>query len=174
MINTADLKAQDGKIKVSDKTESSLASTRQSKTLGCSRSLTKLGGMMFKEQEFTEEQLVGQFEDRMKGFDIPKYVREGVLQRVNSAGETVPSLKEEDLEHVEYCLKVLINFYRGEDPGGHFISAVVRNDLLDAVAHADGANSKALRMYALFIYNHIPLQLVKLRKEELEEARSKR
>ena len=124
--------------------------------------------------EFTEDQLIQQFEDDMRSFNTEEYVRQGVLQKITADGEHVPMMEEMDLDHVEHGLKTLIDFYRGQDTGGHFISAVARNDLLDAASHADGANSKALRMYAHFIYNHVPSELVKIRKRELEEAKRRK
>ena len=129
---------------------------------------------MFNEKEWTEEELVQDFEDRMKIFDKENFVRREVLQKITSDGEYVPAMNDMDLGHVEHCLGVLIDFMRGQDTGSHFISAVVRNDLLDAATRADGANSKALAMYAKFLYNHVPQTLVKLRKEELEEAKRRR
>jgi len=39
---------------------------------------------------------------------------------------------------------------------GHFLTAVLTNDLKEAVARADDENANALRDYVLFLYNNVP------------------
>ena len=40
---------------------------------------------------------------------------------------------------------------------GNFLSAVVSNDLMDAVARADEENQKLLVEYSTFLYNYAPI-----------------
>ena len=41
-------------------------------------------------------------------------------------------------------------------PPGHFLTAVICNDLLGAVSHADDTNVKALKTWVQFFYNEAP------------------
>jgi len=43
-------------------------------------------------------------------------------------------------------------------PPGHFLTAVLCNDLREAVARADDENKKLLSNYVLFLYNCAPLR----------------
>src|SRR5215510_3068457 len=43
-------------------------------------------------------------------------------------------------------------------PVGHFLTAVIENDLKGAVAHADEENQKAIVGYVKFLYNHAPMK----------------
>jgi hypothetical protein len=43
-------------------------------------------------------------------------------------------------------------------PGGHFLNAVVSNNLKEAVARADTLNTKALPEYVRYFYNHAPAE----------------
>ena len=118
---------------------------------------------------FTEEQLVEQFENRMKSFDIPKYVNDNVPRKIKTSWESIACINEDDMDHIAYCMDSLIEYLRGGMMPGGFIQAVVRNDFVDAVTRADGANVRALTVYARFIYNHVPRELLQLRREELTE-----
>ena len=42
-------------------------------------------------------------------------------------------------------------------PPGNFLSAVLSNDLAEAVNRADEQNAKALAAYVKFIYQHFPI-----------------
>jgi len=44
---------------------------------------------------------------------------------------------------------------RGVSPG-HFLSAVLSNDLKEAIARADDTNCRVLREYMVFLYNNSP------------------
>ncbi len=53
-----------------------------------------------------------------------------------------------------YCRKgVLAWFFEGHR-SGEFLMAVFRNDLFEAVAHADPENIKRLRDYVQYLYNY--------------------
>jgi hypothetical protein len=56
-------------------------------------------------------------------------------------------------EHTAYSLAVFVT--TGSLPGG-FLRAVLKNDLMEAVAQADSENLAALKDICLFIHNHIP------------------
>lgn len=44
----------------------------------------------------------------------------------------------------------------GHAPGS-FLQAVLRNDLIEAAANADDVNKYALHMWAVFVYNAVPM-----------------
>lgn len=67
----------------------------------------------------------------------------------------------EDRAHIVRCCDALVRFYTGEVPYlGDFLTAVVKNDLMEAFRRADDANTKYMWCYCAFIYNEIPLPLV--------------
>ena len=103
-----------------------------------------------------KEDLISIFEMRMRNFDIEKYIE----------NNEIPGLTEDDIDHLSTGIKKLIDVYRGEESPGHFLSAVIRNDFRGAVTLADNTNIKALRLYALFIYNYIPSDLVNMVQHE--------
>lgn len=41
-------------------------------------------------------------------------------------------------------------------PGGHFLNAVLRNDLTEAVSHADSTSLQLLRPLVVWLYNEAP------------------
>ena len=67
-----------------------------------------------------------------------------------------PNLAPEELDHVAMCMDHIRAWYYQDRPIGHFLTAVVRNDLCEACFKADSTNLKALKMYALFLHNHLP------------------
>ena len=42
-------------------------------------------------------------------------------------------------------------------PPGHFLTAVLNNDLMDACGRADDENSKNIRAYCGYLYNEAPI-----------------
>jgi len=62
-----------------------------------------------------------------------------------------PNLTPEELDHVAMCMEHLQKWYYEGYPLGDFLTAVVRNDLVDAVFRADDVNIKALKLYAWFL-----------------------
>jgi hypothetical protein len=55
-----------------------------------------------------------------------------------------------------YMHSHIVNYVlEGESPG-HFLTAVLENDLIKAVSYADDTNISLLHVYACFFYNHIP------------------
>lgn len=65
-------------------------------------------------------------------------------------------LTSEEEAHVAMCLEHILEWYFEGRPLGEFLAAVARNDFRLACLRADGMNLKALRLYALFMHNHIP------------------
>ncbi len=74
------------------------------------------------------------------------------LERNN--GETY--LTPDELDHVAMCCESISKWYHEDYPLGSFLSAVVRNDLIQAVFLADDINLKALKLYAWFLTWNIP------------------
>jgi len=67
-----------------------------------------------------------------------------------------PGLSPDELDHVAMCLDHITRWYHEGYPLGDFLTAVVRNDLMEAVFRADDVNLKALKMYAWFITWNLP------------------
>ena len=61
-----------------------------------------------------------------------------------------------DYDHIAMCLEHIQRWYYEGYPLGHFLTAVVRNDLCEACFRADDINVRALKLYALFLSNHLP------------------
>ena len=118
---------------------------------------------------FTEEELIEQFEDSMKHFNVAAFVEANAPKKVTASGEYVSAMSDSDLEHVEAGIRNLIDIYRGVDCGGHFLTAVIRNDLMDATTRADGSNYRGLVIYSLFLYNHVPNELVRMFREKYKK-----
>ncbi len=74
------------------------------------------------------------------------YIREQWDQVANQYRGTIPY----------YTIEGLENYLFDKVPVGHFLSAVLDNDLFEAVGRADDENSKALRDIVRLIYNGMP------------------
>jgi hypothetical protein len=85
----------------------------------------------------------------MKGFDYRKFVR-----------GCDPRLPEEAVAHLEHCLRSLAMFYIEGWNIGDFLTAVVKNNLMDSMKRADEVNQKNVHVYCSFIYNEVPHVLV--------------
>jgi len=66
------------------------------------------------------------------------------------------NLSPEELDHVAMCMDHIQKWYYEDYPLGHFLSAVVNNDLVNAVFQADSINSKVLKLYAYFLTWNLP------------------
>ena len=55
--------------------------------------------------------------------------------------------------HMHSAMRLYIE--RGYRPGS-FLSAVLCNDLMEAIGRADDANVRALNAYAIYLYNYAP------------------
>jgi len=67
-----------------------------------------------------------------------------------------PHLAPDELDHVAMCCHHIWKWYYEDRPLGSFLSAVVRNDLLEAIFKADDINAKALKLYAYFLTWEMP------------------
>jgi len=67
-----------------------------------------------------------------------------------------PNLTPEELDHVAMCMEYISKWYYEDYPLGGFLTAVVRNDLTEAVFQADDINIKALKLYAWFLTWNLP------------------
>lgn len=56
----------------------------------------------------------------------------------------------------ELTMHSLLMYVNTGRPVGDFLTAVFENDLMTAVAHADGANIKVIREICLYVHNHTP------------------
>jgi hypothetical protein len=78
-----------------------------------------------------------------------------IIDWVRGTGKDL-DLDDGEIEHVALCLDhIQKHCYEGRPLGG-FLSAVVRNDFIDACCRADKTNIKCLRLYAWFMWNEIP------------------
>ena len=67
-----------------------------------------------------------------------------------------PNLTHEELDHVAMCMEHIQKWYYEDYPLGSFLSAVVSNNLTEAVFQADYINLKALKLYAWFLTWNLP------------------
>ena len=56
-------------------------------------------------------------------------------------------------ERMQGCI---IRYYENKIPPGHFLTAVINNDLRDAVERADNQNINLLKAYVMWFYNWAP------------------
>ena len=74
-------------------------------------------------------------------------------------------LNEEGSDHVCFCLKGIVDWYNDGRPLGSFLTAVVKNDLIDACGRADDINVSVLSIYAKFLFNKVPMDYVRKAEE---------
>jgi len=65
-------------------------------------------------------------------------------------------LRPDELDHVAMCCEHISKWYYEGYPLGGFLTAVVKNDLIEAVFQADGINARALKLYAYFLTWNLP------------------
>lgn len=66
------------------------------------------------------------------------------------------SKKMGELGIPEYMHDGIVRYIKDRIKPGHFLTAVICNDLFDAVARADDQNVQALSGYVKFFYNYAP------------------
>ncbi len=69
------------------------------------------------------------------------------------------ALTEKDLDHIAMCMHHIYQAYHDMVPKhglGHFLTAVIKNDFMEACGTADKTNSLVLPLYATFLYNCTP------------------
>ena len=67
-----------------------------------------------------------------------------------------PNLTSKELDHVAMCMEHIQKWYYEGYPLGSFLTAVVKNDLTEAVFQADNVNIRALKLYAWFLTWNLP------------------
>lgn len=67
-----------------------------------------------------------------------------------------PNLSSDELDHVAMCMAHIQKWYHEDYPLGSFLTAIVNNDLINAVFQADTINLKALKLYAWFLTWNLP------------------
>ena len=67
-----------------------------------------------------------------------------------------PNLTSNELDHVAMCMEHLQKWYHEDYPLGNFLTAIVNNDLRNAVFQADDINIKALKLYVWFLTWNLP------------------
>ena len=70
-------------------------------------------------------------------------------------------LTMDEIEHVVDCLYDIVLWYWEKQPVGDFLTAVLKNDFMQACGCADSVNGKVLPLYAKFLYNNIPMDFRK-------------
>lgn len=73
-------------------------------------------------------------------------------------------------DHVAKCMHHIYLWHMrvdGREGLGHFLTAVIRNDFMEACFRADDTNSKVLPLYASFLYNIAPMDY-KVQRKALE------
>ena len=87
---------------------------------------------------------------------IAEWVRDNALGLMPEARFT-----EEELQHITICCEHLYEWTTEDRPLGHFLTAVVGNNFIEACIKADGVNRKALYLYAMFLLNRMPASKIK-------------
>lgn len=57
--------------------------------------------------------------------------------------------------HMHDCIRNYV--MDGIEPGS-FLAALLRNDLMEAFGRADESNARAMRGWATFLYNYVPME----------------
>ena len=73
------------------------------------------------------------------------------VERNNKLG-----LSPDELDHVALCCDRITKWYYEDYPLGDFLTAIVRNDLMEACFKADDVNIRALKLYAWFLTWNLP------------------
>lgn len=69
---------------------------------------------------------------------------------------------EEELAHITMCCEHLFEWATHDRPVGHFLTAIVNNNFIEACIQADDVNRRALYLYAMFMLNRMPADKVKV------------
>lgn len=56
-----------------------------------------------------------------------------------------------------YMIPGLTRYFVNRVRPGSFLTAVLQNDFMEALGHADHTNINCLKAYGMFLYNHAPL-----------------
>lgn len=94
--------------------------------------------------------------------DLTKAWKDGTLERntiYDYLAQNLSVLSHMVPRELEHVADLCFSLYEWSAKGGHlgdFLTAVVKNDLKEAVGRADNVNQKQLWVYPTFIYNCAP------------------
>jgi len=74
-------------------------------------------------------------------------------------------LDYQGVAHIAMCMKHILDWYENGHALGSFLTAVVKNNLMEACGTADDTNRPNLSLYTKFLYNNVPLDYKKKAKE---------
>jgi len=96
-------------------------------------------------------------EKKLTTDDINKWLREQGQIKFLCEKE---ALTEDNLTHIAKCMHSIYLAYHNIIPPtglGHFLTAIIQNDLAEACRRADRTNRLVLPLYAMFLYNCVPI-----------------
>jgi len=70
------------------------------------------------------------------------------------------ALTKDNLNHIAMCMHHIYLAYHGIIPRsglGHFLSAIIQNDFIEACGRADSTNKLVLPVYSNFLFNVVPM-----------------
>lgn len=87
--------------------------------------------------------------ERMNSEAIREYVRNNIGRKRRPT--------QDDIETISRNIETIqVWYYDGIYQFGHFLTYLVKNDLVRAVCQADSTNLKYIDIYAKFLYNRLP------------------
>ena len=113
----------------------------------------------------------------MSGQKVPEITREFVEDYVRENASMATGvakfpakgpLSEEDITHITGILYNMVRWYYDQPAGlGGTAGHMLKNDFRKAVLNADTTNLRAIRIYALFLYNIMPQGYIEKAQREL-------
>jgi hypothetical protein len=79
-----------------------------------------------------------------------------IVFRIKKGGKAMKRFEEYQSIPKSTLEAILTHVKLGTGYTGHFVTAVLENNLVSAVGHADSHNSKALPEIVRFLYNNVP------------------
>jgi hypothetical protein len=116
----------------------------------------------------TDEHTLEQVEEimRVKHPTLDHLTREELVDLAKTASQVysksaylqseAKELEEKAEKIPAHCRNALLTYIKTGKIPGHFLQAVISNDLKGAFSHADDVNTKSLGEYVNFIYNYAP------------------
>jgi len=111
----------------------------------------------------------------MSGQKVPQITRKQVEDYVRENAEMATGaakfpakgpLSEDDITHITSILYNIVLWYYDQPSGlGGFGGHIIKNDFRKAVLNADATNLRAIRIYALFMYNIMPADYIEKAEE---------
>ncbi len=88
------------------------------------------------------------------------------IQRWVRRQEEAKRLTGDEFDHVVFCLHKIYKHAAENAVIEKFLSAVLKNDFIEAGLFADETNRKVLSLYAKFVHNVPPMHFVQKQREE--------